>query len=228
MAVDDTVFEMMLDAVDEEAVFMLDPRGRILTWNRSAEQVKGHSWDDVVGRSFEMLYLPVDVIAGVPYDELEIAERSGSFEGDGWRLRADRRRFRAHTTLTAIRSTEGVLVGFARVTRDLTVTDLLSWCSRVVSAGELCEAALKPVLDIVKSGYFTLDAERRLTSVSTGAARMLGAPVSELLGRPLRECIGKPSCRHFLATLPDRLSGPLRVHELRCAPKALGTRPCIP
>lgn len=120
MAVDDTLFAMLLDAVDDEAVFMLDPRGRVLTWNRGAERVKGYGRDDVVGRSFEMFYLPADVIAGVLYDELDIAERCGAFEGDGWRLRADGRRFRAHTTLTAIRTPERILVGFARVTRDLT------------------------------------------------------------------------------------------------------------
>jgi PAS domain S-box-containing protein len=196
----------------------------VLTWSSGAARIKGYAANDVVGKSFEMFYLPADVISGVPTEELEIAERYGSFQGDGWRLRADGRRFRAYTSLSAIREPGGALTGFARVTHDLTRrapgtkaaggtdrTDTGASRNRNAATSEpglvrtLSMLALKPVLDVVATGYFTLDRDWRFSTVSTGAALLFGKPASLLVGRPLVDQADDPARANFLVTLPERI-----------------------
>jgi PAS domain S-box-containing protein len=89
----------------------------VATWNTGAERLKGYAEAEVIGRSVEMFYRPEDVVAGVPYDELEIATRHDHFSGDGWRMRANGECVRVSTSVHAIRDDDGALVGFSRATR---------------------------------------------------------------------------------------------------------------
>ncbi|MCY7379744.1 MAG: PAS domain-containing protein [Gemmatimonadaceae bacterium] len=109
--------QMLLDAMVDEAVYLLDPRGRVVTWNAGAERLKGYAAKDVVGRTVEMFYPPEDVVSGVPFDEIELAERYGCYSFEGWRVRRDGTRFRVSSSVRAICEAEGQLVGFTRVTR---------------------------------------------------------------------------------------------------------------
>jgi PAS domain S-box-containing protein len=99
---------------------MLDPEGRVVSWNEGAERIKGYTAGEILGRSFMTFYPDAAIAAGFPQTELDVAARIGRFEDEGWRLRKDGSRFWANVVITALRDTHGQLVGFAKVTRDLT------------------------------------------------------------------------------------------------------------
>jgi len=112
-------FRLFVESVADYAIFMLDPAGRIATWNRGAERIKGYSASEIVGQHFSLFYLPEDIAAGKPGWELEEAAREGRVEDEGWRVRKDGTRFWASIIITAVRSAKGELLGFGKVTRDL-------------------------------------------------------------------------------------------------------------
>ena len=112
-------FHLLVDSVRDYAIFMLDPEGYVATWNAGAERIKGYAEHEIVGQHFSRFYPPEDVAAGVPARVLQMAARDGSSHLEGWRVRKDGRRFWGEVTVTAIRR-DGELVGFAKVTRDLT------------------------------------------------------------------------------------------------------------
>jgi PAS domain S-box-containing protein len=114
------IYQLMVESVRDYAIFLLDPTGYIASWNRGAERIKGYSADEIVGRHFSVFYGPEDIAARKPEWELEIAARDGRFEDEGYRIRKDGTTFWANVVLTALRDDKGTLVGFAKVTRDLT------------------------------------------------------------------------------------------------------------
>src|SRR5438309_5750785 len=109
-----------MDAVKDYAIFMLDPKGKITSWNQGAERVKGYRAAEIIGKHFSCFYPEEDARSGKPQRELEIAAREGSFEQEGWRVRKDGSRFWADVVITALRDHRGALVGFAKITRDAT------------------------------------------------------------------------------------------------------------
>jgi PAS domain S-box-containing protein len=117
---DGRIYQLMVESVRDYAIFLLDPNGYIASWNRGAERIKGYSADEIIGRHFSVFYGPEDITARKPEREIEIATRDGRFEDEGFRLRKDGSRFWANVILTALRDENGELVGFAKVTRDLT------------------------------------------------------------------------------------------------------------
>jgi PAS domain S-box-containing protein len=114
------VYELMVDAVKDYAIFMLDPAGYIASWNQGAQRIKGYSADEIIGRHFSVFYTEDAIEIGHPQYELEVATREGRFEEEGWRVRKDGSLFWANVVITAVRDEKGDLVGFAKVTRDLT------------------------------------------------------------------------------------------------------------
>ncbi len=117
---DDELFRLLVANVRDYAIFMLDPTGHVATWNIGAERIKRYRADDIIGRHFSVFYPDEDVRAGKCEMELEVAARDGRFEDEGWRIRSDGTRFWANVVITAIRDATGALVGFGKVTRDLT------------------------------------------------------------------------------------------------------------
>jgi PAS domain S-box-containing protein len=113
-------FRLLVESVKDYAIFMLDQRGVISTWNVGAERIKGYRAEEIVGQHFSRFYPEDQVLSGVPERELEDAARDGRFEDEGWRIRKDGSRFWANVVITALRDARGELVGFAKVTRDLT------------------------------------------------------------------------------------------------------------
>lgn len=114
-------FRLLVESVRDYAIFLLDPRGRVASWNGGAERIKGYGAGEVIGRHFSDFYPPEDIAAGKCEMELDVASRVGRFEDEGWRKRKDGTYFWANVVITALRDTEtGALVGFAKVTRDLT------------------------------------------------------------------------------------------------------------
>lgn len=114
------LFRLLVESVREYAIFMIDPAGRVLTWNAGAERIKGYPAQEIVGRHFAVFFTPEDVAAGKPEAELREAAARGSSEDEGWRVRRDGTRFFASVVLTALRGSDGALRGFAKITRDLT------------------------------------------------------------------------------------------------------------
>lgn len=113
-------FKLMIEAVQDYAIFMLDPDGRIATWNEGAKRIKGYTADEIIGKHFSIFYSEKDRTAKKPELELEEAVRKGRVHDEGWRIRKDGTRFWAYVVITALRNEDGKLVGFAKVTRDAT------------------------------------------------------------------------------------------------------------
>jgi len=113
-------FRLMVESVVDYAIFMLDPRGNIASWNPGAERIKGYTAAEIIGEHFSRFYPPEEIANGKPQWELEVASREGRFAEEGWRLRKDGSLFWAGVVLSAVRDEKGALLGFAKVTRDLT------------------------------------------------------------------------------------------------------------
>jgi PAS domain S-box-containing protein len=111
---------LFIEGVPDYAIFMLDPEGYVSTWNTGAERIKGYKATEIIGQHFSRFYPEVDIRAGKPAWELEVAKREGRFEDEGWRLRKDGSQFWANVIITAIRDASGTLLGFGKVTRDFT------------------------------------------------------------------------------------------------------------
>ncbi len=111
-------FRLLVDAVQDYAIFMLDPAGKICSWNAGAERIKGYKPHEILGKHFSCFYPEEEVLNGKPNWELVIAAKDGRFEDEGWRLRKDGTRFWANVIITALKNDAGKLIGFAKVTRD--------------------------------------------------------------------------------------------------------------
>jgi PAS domain S-box-containing protein len=116
----DVSYRLLVDSVQDYAIFMLDPDGQVTTWNVGAQRIKGYTPEDIIGQHFSVFYTPEDQEKGTPEKALETARREGRVEMEGWRVRRDGGRFWASVVLTAIHDEGGELRGFVKVTRDLT------------------------------------------------------------------------------------------------------------
>ncbi|MGK2960857.1 MAG: sensor histidine kinase [Gemmatimonadaceae bacterium] len=115
-----SLYQLLVESVRDYAIFALDATGRVVTWNKGAERFKGYKPSEIIGRHFSTFYPPEDKAAGKPEAELVIAAAEGRVEDEGWRVRKDGTRMWANVVITALRNADGKLVGFAKVTRDLT------------------------------------------------------------------------------------------------------------
>ena len=116
----ETQFRLLVSGVTDYAIFMLDPDGIVSSWNPGAQRIKGYAPEEIVGEHFSKFYSEEDRAAGAPQRGLETARREGRFETEGWRIRKDGTRFRAHVIIDAIRGADGKVIGFAKITRDIT------------------------------------------------------------------------------------------------------------
>lgn len=114
------IYQLMVEAVRDYAIFMLDPKGHVASWNRGAERIKGYTADEIIGQHFSVFYPRSAVETGHPQYELRVAAEIGRFEEEGIRVRKDGSQFWASVVITAVHDHSGELVGFAKVTRDLT------------------------------------------------------------------------------------------------------------
>jgi len=116
----DVRFDLLVDAVEEYAIFMLDPLGNVSTWNSGAHRIKQYEADEIVGRHFSVFYSTEDIRAGKPERELQEAIDKGFCRDEGWRIRKDGTRFWANVVITSMTDADGRLQGFAKITRDET------------------------------------------------------------------------------------------------------------
>ena len=129
-------FRRLVDGVSDYAIYMLDPSGVVTTWNSGAQKIKGYKASEIIGRNFSLFFTPEDREAGRPQLELGIAAREGRYEEEGWRLRADGSTFWANVILTPLHDPAGNLLGFSKVTRDLTARRIAEETARAAQKAE--------------------------------------------------------------------------------------------
>lgn len=171
-------FHFFVQALQDYALFMLDPEGNIATWNTGAERIKGYQASEIIGRHFSCFYPEEDLAARKPWRELEVAAREGRFEDEGWRIRKDGSRFWASVIITAVRDDSGTLVGFGKVTRDLT--------ERKQNEDELRRKEQRFRLlvgEVQDYAIFMLDPEGYILTWNLGAQRIKGYLPSEIIGK---------------------------------------------
>ncbi|HTC51457.1 MAG TPA: PAS domain S-box protein [Steroidobacteraceae bacterium] len=171
-------FRLLVESVRDYAIFMLDPKGVVLTWNAGAERFKGYKAHEIIGQHFSRFYPPEALASGLPAYELEVAKGTGSFEDEGWRVRKDGSLFWANVVITAIRNPVGELLGFAKVTRDLTQRRAHEEDLR--RSEERFRLLVEGVSDYA---LFMLDANGRVVSWNAGAERIKGYKSTEIIGQ---------------------------------------------
>jgi PAS domain S-box-containing protein len=197
-------FRLLVESVRDYAIFMLDPAGHVLTWNAGAERFKGYRADEIIGSHFSRFYPPEALARKLPEHELEVAQRAGSFEDEGWRVRQDGSLFWANVVITAMRDASGELIGFSKVTRDLTQRRHHEESLR--QSEERFRLLVEGVSDYA---IFMLDVNGRVATWNIGAQRIKGYAASDIVGQ------------HFSVFYPAeaRASG-WPEHELQVAAEA--------
>jgi PAS domain S-box-containing protein len=175
---DPLIYQILVEQVQDYALFVLDPTGRIMTWNLGAQRIKGYAPQEIIGRHFSLFYTPDAVGRGWPAEELRLATREGRFEDEGWRLRKDGSRFWANVVITALRDEHGKLLGFSKITRDVTERKLHEEALR--QAEERFRLLVEGVVDYA---IFMLDLDGRVTSWNAGAQRIKGYRPDEIIGK---------------------------------------------
>ncbi|KAG0190462.1 hypothetical protein DFQ28_002034 [Apophysomyces sp. BC1034] len=177
---DPATFELMVQSIKDYAIFMLDSRGHVASWNSGAQHIKGYRADEIIGRHFSVFYRPSDVADGKPDHALRHAAEFGRVEDEGWRIRRDGSKFWANVVTTALRGPSGELRGFAKVTRDL--TERRAEEEKLRQSEERFRLMIESVKDYA---IFMLDPQGRVASWNAGAMHINGYRPEEIIGRHL-------------------------------------------
>src|SRR5579884_4111559 len=165
------VFRLLANSLRDYSLFLLTPEGIIASWNPGAERLKQYKADEIIGKHFSIFYTPKDLHIQKPKNELEVAAATGRYEEEGWRVRKDGTRFWASVVITAIRDDDGTLLGFGKITRDL-------------SERREAEARYRLLIEGVSDyAIFSLDSKGVVTSWNIGAQRIKGYAADEIVGR---------------------------------------------
>jgi PAS domain S-box-containing protein len=188
----DERYRLLVDAITDYAICMLDPTGIVSSWNAGAERFKGYRAAEIIGQNFSLFYTPEDRAALRPEMALRTAATEGHYEKEGWRVRKDGTRFWAHVVIDPIRNASGDLIGFAKITRDL--TERKAAAERLKETQEQFRRLVEGVTDYA---IYMLDPEGYVTSWNSGAQRIKGYTPTEIIGK------------HFsqFYTSEDRLDG---------------------
>jgi PAS domain S-box-containing protein len=173
----DDPFKLLVQSIVDYAIYMLDPKGYVTSWNAGAERIKGFKAAEIVGKHFSQFYTEEDRKAGMPERVLESARREGKFEGEGWRVRKDGSRFWASVVVDRINDQDGNLVGFAKITRDM--TDKHEAQQALLEAERRFRILVQGVTDYA---IYMLDADGRVTNWNAGAERIKGYTPEEITG----------------------------------------------
>lgn len=197
--VDANAFRLLVESVSDYAIFMLDADGYVLSWNAGAQRMNGYRPDEIVGKHFSTFYPPDAIARDWPAEELQRAARDGRFEDEGWRIRKDGSQFWANVVLTALRDTSGRLIGFGKVSRDLSERRQAE--QQLREGEERFRLLVESTLDYA---IFMLDPEGHVRSWNQGAQRIKGYTTEEIVGR------------HFSTFYtPEAIASGWPPHELR-------------
>jgi len=165
------VFRYLIESIRDYAVFLLTPEGIITSWNPGAERLKGYTAEEIIGQHFSKFYPPEDLARNKPAYELEMAAAKGSFEDEGWRLRKDGSRFWANVVISKVVDDQGQLIGFGKITRDLTERK---------EAEQQYRRLIEGVSDYA---IYSLDPKGYITSWNAGVRRLKGYEAHEIVGQ---------------------------------------------
>jgi PAS domain S-box-containing protein len=170
-------FRILVQGVTDCAIYMLDPSGIVSNWNAGAERIKGYTANEIVGQHFSRFYTREERAAGAPARTLEIASREGRYEAEGWRLRKDGSQFWAAVVVDAIRSDAGDLLGFAKITRD--ITERRQAHDRLRESERHFRLLVNGITDYA---LYMLDPNGIVSNWNSGAARIKGYTADEIVG----------------------------------------------
>jgi PAS domain S-box-containing protein len=170
-------FKLLVQSIVDYAIYMLDPNGFVTSWNAGAERIKGFQTEEIVGKHFSTFYTEEDREAGLPQQVLDTARSEGKYEGEGWRVRKDGSRFWASVVVDRINDDKGKLLGFAKITRDMTGKRAAE--QALLQAERGFRILVQGVTDYA---IFMLDPEGRVASWNAGAERIKGYSPDEIIG----------------------------------------------
>jgi PAS domain S-box-containing protein len=176
--IDESIYRLLVEQTRDYALFVLDPDGKIVTWNAGAQRLKGYKPEEIIGRHFSVFYTPQALERDWPFYELKMAAIEGRFEDEGWRVRKDGTTFWASVVITALRDDSGKLVGFSKITRDLTERKAHEEALR--QSEERFRILVEGVVDYA---IFMLDENGTITSWNAGAERIQGYLREEIIGK---------------------------------------------
>jgi PAS domain S-box-containing protein len=175
-------FEILIDAVKDYAIYLLDAEGNVATWNTGAERFKGYKADEIVGQHFSRFYTEEDRAIGMPGRALQTAATEGRFEAEGWRVRKDGSRFWTHVVIDPVIGDQGAVIGFAKITRD--VTDKRAADEALRASEQQFRLLVQGVRDYA---IYMLDPEGRVTNWNPGAQAIKGYSEEEIVGQHFRK-----------------------------------------
>ena len=189
-------YRLLIDGVQDYAIFTLDPRGMVASWNAGAERIKGYKADEIIGQNFSRFYLQSDIDQGKPEEELQIAAASGRSEIEHWRVRKDGSRFWASVVITAARESSGRLLGFSEISRD-------------ISERKETEAKYRGLLEAAPDAMVVVNQGGEIVLLNVQAEKQFGYSRDELLGQKVKNII------------PEGFAEPLIADGTRTAAEAL-------
>ena len=170
--------QLLIDAIAAYAIYIIDVDGTVRSWNSGAARLKGYSADEIIGKPFSSFYTPEDRAKGLPATALKIAAETGHFSSEGWRVRKDGSHFWAFIVVDAIRDEQGQVIGFAKVTRD--ITERQQAHDEVLKSERQYRRLIEAVVDYA---IFQLDPAGNVTTWNLGAQRIKGYNPEEIIGR---------------------------------------------
>src|ERR1700704_6595034 len=179
-------YRLLLDGIEDYAIFMMDPRGKIVSWNAGAERIKGYRAGEIIGRNFSCFFPPEDIERGRPEEVLGLTAASGRHEEQGMRVRKDGSQFLASVTFTALRDPAGNLRGFSEFSHDL-------------SASKESEAKYRGLLEAAPDAMVVVNQRGEIVLLNLQAERQFGYRRDELLGQQVKKIIPKGFAERLLA-----------------------------
>jgi PAS domain S-box-containing protein len=173
------VFRYLVESIEDYAIFLLTPEGIIASWNPGAERLEGYKAEEIIGQHFSKFYPPEDLASNKPAKELEVAEAQGSLEDEGWRLRKDGSRFWASVVISRVLDDDGNLVGFGKITRDLT------------ERRETEQQYRRLIEGVSDYAIYSLDPKGNVTSWNAGVRRLKGYEAHEIVGQHFSRFYGE-------------------------------------
>ncbi len=186
---DSDIFSLLVENVKDYAIFVIDPSGYIVTWNKGAENIKGYTAEEIIGEHIRIFYSPEDNTNNVPFYNLQQAAATGRYEDEGWRIRKDGSQFWANVVFTALYQDDGSLKGFAKITRDIT--------QRKQNEDKL--AAMAALVNNTSDGVFSTTTSLHILTWNRSAEKLYGYSAEEVIGRTTLETIKPRITAEFLA-----------------------------